>query len=109
MAVGSGVSMRIDHTAIAYLPGALDAARNRFFSGGLANNREFLEGCVSFETSVPEEIQALLYDPQTSGGLLVAISPEAAQRALAALQARNIPARVIGEVVAKRSPLIGIA
>ena len=48
MAIGSGVSMRIDHTAIAYLPGAVDAARNRFFSGGLANNREFLEGCVGF-------------------------------------------------------------
>jgi selenide,water dikinase len=109
MAVGSGVSMRIDHAAIAYLPGAVDAARNRLFSGGLANNREFLEGCVAFETSVPEEMQALLYDPQTSGGLLVAMSPEAAQRALAALQARDIPARVIGEVVAKQSPLIQIA
>jgi selenide,water dikinase len=109
MAIGSGVSMRLDHSAIAYLPGAVDAARNRFFSGGLANNREFLEGCVDFAASVPEEMRALLYDPQTSGGLLAAIAPEAAQHALAALQARQISARIIGEVIPKRSPLIEIA
>jgi len=109
MAIGSGVSMRLDHSAIAYLPGAVDAARNHFFSGGLANNREFLEGCVDFGASVPEEMRALLYDPQTSGGLLVAIAPEAAQPALAALQAREIPARIIGEVILKQSPLIQIA
>jgi len=109
MAIGSGVSMRLDHSAIAYLPGAVEAARNRFFSGGLANNREFLEGCVDFDASVPEEMRALLYDPQTSGGLLVAIAPEAAQHALVALQARQIPARIIGEVIPKQSPLIRIA
>jgi selenide,water dikinase len=109
MAIGSGVSLRIDHTSIAYLPGAIDTARNRCFSGGLANNREFLEGCVGFDASVPEEIRALLYDPQTSGGLLVSIAPGAAEAALAALQARDIPARMIGEVLAKRSPLIQVA
>jgi selenide,water dikinase len=109
MAIGSGVSIRIEHTAIAYLPGAIDAARSGFFSGGLANNREFVEGCAAFDAGVPEEIRALLFDPQTSGGLLAAIAPEVAQRALAALQARDIPARIIGEVVAKQSPLIRVA
>jgi selenide,water dikinase len=109
MAIGSGVSMRIDHARIAYLPGAIDAARGGFLSGGLANNREFLEGCVAFRASVPEEFRALLYDPQTSGGLLAAIAPEAAGAAMAALERRNIPARVIGEVLVKRSPLIDIA
>jgi selenide,water dikinase len=109
MALGSGVSMRIDHAAIAYLPGAVEAARNRFFSGGLSNNRSFLEGCVGFEASVTDEFQALLYDPQTSGGLLIAIAPKIAKQALAALQRRDIPARIIGEVVAKQSPLIRIA
>jgi selenide,water dikinase len=109
MAMGSGVSMRIDHTSIAYLPGAVDAARNQFFSGGLTNNREFLEGCVGFDANVPEQMRALLYDPQTSGGLLVAIAPEAAEQTLAALQMRETPARMIGEVIARQSPLIRIA
>ena len=109
MAIGSGVSLRIDHSSIDYLPGAIDAARNRCFSGGLANNREFLEGCVGFDAGVPEEMRALLYDPQTSGGLLVSIAPGTAEAALAALQARDIPARMIGEALAKRSPLIQVA
>jgi selenide,water dikinase len=109
VAVGSGVSMRIDHNRLAYLPGAVDAARNRFFSGGLANNREFLDGCVGFLETVPEEFRALLFDPQTSGGLLVAVAPQAAGRAMAAFERRNIPARIIGEIIAKRSPLIEVS
>jgi len=54
MALGSGVSMCIHHARIEYLPGAIEAARGGFFSGGLANNREFLEGCAVFHSSVPE-------------------------------------------------------
>lgn len=109
MAIGSGVSMRIDHTRVAYLPGAIDAARGRFFSGGLANNREFLEGCAVFDPAVSEEFRALLQDPQTSGGLLAAISPESVDAAIGAFRRGGIDARVIGEVVPKRSPLIQIA
>lgn len=109
MAIGSAVSMRIDHERIVYLPGAIEAARRGFLSGGLANNREFIESCVAFAASVPEEFRALLYDPQTSGGLLAAIAPEAAGAAMASFERRNIPARMIGEVVAKGSPLIAIA
>ena len=109
MAIGSGVSMRIDHTRVAYLPGAVEAARGGFLSGGLANNREFLEGCADFLPSVPEEFRSLLFDPQTSGGLLAAVAPEAAESALAAFKRRGIDARNIGVVVAKRSPLLEIA
>jgi selenide, water dikinase len=109
MALGSGVSLRIDPTRVEYLPGAIEAARNRFFSGGLANNREFLEGCVVFASSVPDEFRALLLDPQTSGGLLAAVAPQAVSAAMAAFERRSVPARIIGEVVAKRSPLIEVA
>ncbi len=108
MAVGSGVSMRINHALVAYLPGALEAARGKNFAGGLANNRGFLEGCVAFRSDVPEEVQGLFFDPQTSGGLLVAVAPKAVDRALAAFKGRSIPARVIGEAVPRRSPLIEI-
>ena len=109
MAIGSGVSLRIDPTRIAYLPGAIEAARGKFFSGGLANNREFLEGCAGFAEAVPEEFRALLLDPQTSGGLLAAIAPEAVSAAMAAFERRGVPARIIGEAVSKRSPLIEVA
>jgi selenide,water dikinase len=109
IAIGSGVSLRIDHAGIAYLPGAIEAARGGFFSGGLANNRAFLDGCVGFLPGVAEEFRALLLDPQTSGGLLAAVAPEAADRAMAAFERRGIAARNIGEVVPKRSPLIEVA
>ena len=108
MAIGSGVSMRIEHDRVAYLPGAVEAARGKFFSGGLKNNREFLEGCVDFEGSVPEEFRALLLDPQTSGGLLAAIAPDAAEAAMASLKRHRSGAQIIGAVTAKRSPLIQI-
>lgn len=108
MASGSGVSMRIECERIEYLPGAIAAARGKFFSGGLNSNREFLEGCVEFQQSVAEESRALLVDPQTSGGLFAAVAPEAADAAMAALERHGVAARVIGEAVAKTSPLIRI-
>jgi selenide, water dikinase len=109
MAIGSGVSLKIDHTRIDYLPGAIDAARAGFFSAGLKNNRDFVEACVTFTDKVPDEFRALLCDPQTSGGLLAAIAPEFAPEALAALGRRNISARIFGEVLAKDSPLLAVA
>jgi selenide,water dikinase len=109
MVVGSAVSMKINHQQIAYLPGAVEAARGHFFSGGLKNNRDFCEGCVSFLDHVPEEFRALLFDPQTSGGLLVSIAPDSADAAMKALKRFNVPAQVIGEVIPRRSPLIEIA
>ncbi len=109
MAIGSNVSMRIEYERIAYLPGAIDAARAKFFSGGLKNNRQFLEGCVQFRSGVPEEFHALLLDPQTSGGLLAAITPEAAAAAIAALERHGITATTIGTVAPKASPLLEIS
>jgi selenide,water dikinase len=108
MAIGSGVSLKIDHARIEYLPGAIEASRAGFFSGGMKNNREFVESCVEFAESVTDEFRALLFDPQTSGGLLAAIAPDAADSALAAMEQRGVRARVIGEVISKRHPLIEI-
>lgn len=108
MAIGSNVSLKIDHAHVAYLPGAMEAARGEFFSGGLANNREFVGGCAAFGPNVAKEFQALMFDPQTSGGLLASINDEVTIAALTALKRRGIVAQVIGEVVAKKSPLIEI-
>jgi selenide,water dikinase len=108
MARGSGVSMRLDHSRITYLPGSVEAARRKFFAGGLQNNREFVEGCVEFAPSVTEEFRALLYDPQTSGGLLVAISSKAMATAQGFFARHGVSAQQIGEVVSKRTPLIEV-
>jgi selenide,water dikinase len=74
----------------------------------MKNNREFVESCVDFAANVTDEFRALLFDPQTSGGLLAAIAPQAADSALAAMEQRGVRARVIGEVATKRHPLIEI-
>lgn len=103
------VSLEIDHTRIQYLPGAVECARAGNASGGLHNNRNFIGDCVVFADSVPEEYRLLLFDPQTSGGLLVAISADEAPSALAALEKRGVSARQIGRVVQKRSPLISVS
>jgi selenide,water dikinase len=102
------VSFEIDHSAFDYFPGAVEAAREGHLSAGLKNNRAFVSECASFAPSVALEYQDLLFDPQTSGGLLVAIASEAAERTLAALRHHGVAARRVGRVVAKRSPLLAV-
>jgi len=100
------VSLEFDHAAIHYLPGAVEVAREGFIPGGLKNNRDFAGDCVGFEESVPQEYRDLLFDPQTSGGLLIAVAPESGNDALAALDRHGVSARRIGVAVPKRKPLL---
>jgi selenide,water dikinase len=102
------VSFTIDHAKCGYLPGALAAAKEGHLPGGLKNNRDFAGGCVGFAPEVPEEYRSLLFDPQTSGGLLVAIDAQLADRALEALEKRGVRSGRIGSVLPKRSPLLEV-
>jgi selenide,water dikinase len=100
------VSFEIEHSAISYLPGAMEAVREGFLPGGLKNNRDFIGDCVGFEQSVPPEYRDLLFDPQTSGGLLIAIAPESAEAAISSLVCHGISASRIGKVISKTNPLL---
>jgi selenide, water dikinase len=112
MALGSpergieAVSLEIDHAAISFLPGALEAARGGFLPGGLKNNRDFIGDCVGFAENVSQGYRDLLFDPQTSGGLLIAIPPESAEAAVAVLNRHGVSARRIGKVIPKTNPLL---
>jgi len=112
MALGNGgggiepTSFEIDHAAFSYFPGAVEAARDGHLSGGLKNNRAFVAECAEFAAHVPQEFRDLLFDPQTSGGLLAAIAPESATACLTTLAHYGVEGRQVGRVVAKRSPLI---
>ncbi len=108
IAAGSGVSAQVEFRAIEYLTGALEAARAGHLAGGLLANREFLGDCVGFDAAVPEEYRRLLFDPQTSGGLLVAIAPEASSRALEQLERRGVRAWRIGRFVPRKPPMIAV-
>jgi len=101
-------SIEIQHKTVPALPGALDAASQGMISGGLNNNLDFLVGCVQFAPGVPEEYRSLLFDPQTSGGLLVAVAPEAADRAMEILAQHNVTAHKIGRVLPKDGALLSV-
>ena len=73
MAVASGVTLQLDVESLQFLPGAVDYARQGALAGGLKNNREFASCAVEIACEIPVEIEDLLYDPQTSGGLLIAL------------------------------------
>ncbi|HEY6225761.1 MAG TPA: selenide, water dikinase SelD, partial [Verrucomicrobiae bacterium] len=75
----------------------------------LKNNRAFIGDCVEFGPNVSAEHQSLLFDPQTSGGLLVAIDARAAEMAHHLLQQHGALASPVGIVLAKKSPLIHVS
>jgi selenide,water dikinase len=79
MALASNVTLEIIASAVRFLPGAIDYSEAGAHSGGLNNNRDFVESCVSMPPGIPAEIQALLYDPQTSGGLLLSLAEDQAK------------------------------
>jgi selenide,water dikinase len=100
------VSLELDHSTVQYLSGALEAARGGFLPGGLKNNRDFIGDCADLAEGVPQEYRDLFFDPQTSGGLLIAISQESAEAAISGLDRHGVSARRIGKVITKTNPLL---
>jgi selenide,water dikinase len=100
MAFGSGVTLEIETDQVPLIEGALDAVAAGAIPGGLLANRDFAE-CVVADSPgscVPEDVCALLYDPQTSGGLLISVAFEIAPILLADLLNAGLPAAIIGRV-----------
>jgi selenide,water dikinase len=108
LALASDVSMVFHSANIPILEGALDCIRAGYIPGGLTANRDFAECHVTYDASVPADIRTLLYDPQTAGGLLIAVSAEDAAALLGALRNASVPAVEIGEVRPPSKPLLTI-
>jgi selenide, water dikinase len=104
MAIASGVSLAIDAAAIPALAGALEAIRQGAIPGGLNNNANFARADVSAASHVDADRITLLYDPQTSGGLLISLPAADAQRLVDA-----IPATIVGSVIPKQDFAIQIS
>lgn len=102
MVVDSGHGVRITAANVPMYPEALEWAAMGLIPAAAYNNRNFRGDFVDFGAGVPQRVQDLLFDPQTSGGLLIAVVAGEAERLLAALKANGIEsAAIVGEVVAE--------
>ena len=97
LAQGSGAELHLDTKGIALIPEALDFARMGILPEGMYRNRSFAEPHVD-PGDVELAVQDLLYDPQTSGGLLMAVDPADAEALLAELAGAVPAAQRIGTV-----------
>jgi selenide,water dikinase len=95
MALASGVTLEIDASAIPLLPGSLESIRAGAISGGLNNNRDFASCVVEELGTVGPALLQLLYDPQTSGGLLISLAASDADALVASLPGARIVGRVL--------------
>ena len=93
-----GLALRLD--SIPLLPGVPHWAAQGAFAGGAHRNRSYYAPRVRFASGIKEPQQMLLFDPQTSGGLLMAVAPDRLDAFLTELRATVPDAAHIGEVVA---------
>jgi selenide, water dikinase len=108
MALASSVGLELFSKDISVLPGALDCIRAGYVPGGLNNNRDFTECMVAYEAPIADELKALLFDPQTAGGLLISVADESRESLLRELRSAGVRATVVGKVLGSRKPLISI-
>jgi len=102
LAQNSRVGINIDITSIPFFPEAGEFAKQGLCPAGLHRNREFYSPCVEISSEVPIHMQDVLFDPQTSGGLLVCLAPRKAELLLGRLRQEGVKeAAIIGEVVSK--------
>lgn len=99
MAEKSGVQLRFRLDRLPFLDGAIEYAEQWLFPAGTCNNESAYRHGVTFDPGIAEEVQQLLYTPETSGGLLVAVAPEAAEALLSLFSEAEHPCWVVGEVV----------
>jgi selenide,water dikinase len=99
MIENTGTGMVIDSASVPYIPEAKGLAEKGMIPGGLGRNRDFRAGMVEFSESVPDYMSDILFDPQTSGGLLIAVAKEKAGGLLSAMHENGVvEAAIIGEI-----------
>ena len=109
MALASNIALRLFSGKIPLLTGALECARAGYIPGGLKANRDFAECVVDYESDLSPELQALLFDPQTAGGLFISVARHQADDLREDLARAGVPAAHVGEVLPPTKPLISVS
>jgi selenide, water dikinase len=108
MALTSKVAMEVSFGSIPLFRGALQAASMGLVPGGAYANRDYVAADLETAAAVGERELDVLCDPQTSGGLLIAVPPEREKKLMAELEQRGVTAAVIGRVISGRAGLIRV-
>ena len=102
LARNSQVGIKINPISVPVFAEVEEFAKAGFCPGGLHRNREFYGKMVKFSKQIPDYIQDILFDPQTSGGLLISLAPETTELLVKKLQKAGVQdAIIIGEVIGK--------
>ncbi len=103
MAEGSAVTIVFEESDLPLLPGVLEQCRAGMIPGGGEHNREYYAPSVRISDEVSDEMAAIAFDPQTSGGLLIALPDKQSLALLAELQnCGHRDAAIIGRVTPRR-------
>jgi selenide, water dikinase len=109
IARSSARTLRIWSRSVPLLKGAVEFASQGVVPGGLAANAAYAERETRYDPGVPAPLRSVLVDPQTSGGLLIAIAPSRADALMRRLTRARTRATVIGEVVGRGRPGVEVA
>jgi selenide,water dikinase len=107
MVNGSGLGVRISVERVPILAETLDFASMGLVPAGAHRNREFRQHMVAFAPAIDAVMQDVLFDPQTSGGLLISVAGAQSEQLVTALRQAGVKAAVtIGEVVAEEEKIV---
>jgi selenide,water dikinase len=100
MATQSGCSIRVDWEELPWIQGAVQSAKSDHFADGAVRNADFYGQWTKFERELANWQRLLLFDPQTSGGLLLAVEAEGVTELLLGLEKQNEVGSIVGAMVA---------
>jgi selenide,water dikinase len=107
LAAASGRSIELDAASVPLLEGARELVRGNIPGGGKTNRTHF-GARIEIDPGVPADVADLLFDPQTSGGLLISVAADAVDGAQRALEAAGVHGRTVGRVVESGPTLIRV-
>ncbi|MGD0092769.1 MAG: selenide, water dikinase SelD, partial [Planctomycetota bacterium] len=109
IALASGVTMVFNAAALPIAEGALDFAARKMSTGAYRANQDLLQGQVALPASLPEALHRIIYDSETSGGLLITVALEHGDALLADLKARGVKEAVeVGRVEARGEHMLRV-
>ena len=107
IAENSHVGIKIAWRLVPLIPEVENLSREKLYPGGLNRNRDFYGKMVQFSKQVPEHIRSILFDPQTSGGLLISVTANEADVLVEKLMKAGVTeAAIVGEIISKPAGII---